>query len=75
MLRWGLAKNDSANCGAEQMAYHITSRRCPIYHSSEGMHGLIELDLNTRAPNWTYGLFEGKHKNSLNHFFVSPKMG
>ena len=49
MLRWGLSTSDCCECGAEQTAEHITSGRCPIYRSPEGIHGLIELDVMTRT--------------------------
>ena len=49
MLRWGLSKSDSCDCGAEQTADHITSGRCPIYRLPEGINGLIGLDNNTQA--------------------------
>ena len=49
MLRWGLSTSDCCDCGAEQTADHITSGRCPIHRPPEGMHGLIELDVQTRT--------------------------
>ena len=39
MLRWGLSTSDCCDCCAEQTADHITSRRCPIHRSPEGIHG------------------------------------
>ena len=50
MLRWGLSTSDTCDCGAEQTADHITSGRCLIYRPSEGMNGLVELDVKT--PTW-----------------------
>ena len=49
MLRWGLSTSDCCDCGAEQPADHITSGLCPIHRPPEGIHGLIELDVNTRT--------------------------
>ena len=49
MLRWGLSTSDCCDCGAEQMADHITSGLCPIHRPPEGIHGLIELDVKTRT--------------------------
>ena len=49
MLRCGLSKSDSCDCGAEQTADHITSGRCPIYRPHQGINGLIDLDDETRA--------------------------
>ena len=49
MLRWGLSTSDCCDCGAEQTADHITSGLCPIHRRPEGIHGLIELDVNTRT--------------------------
>ena len=49
MLRCGLTSSDTCICGAEQTADHITSGRCPLYHPSEGMNGLIELDIIRRG--------------------------
>ena len=39
MLRWGLSMSDSCDCGAKQMADHITSGRCLIYHPHVGIIG------------------------------------
>ena len=49
MLCWGLSTSNSCNCGAKHTADHITSGRCAIYRPSEGMNGLIELDIKTRS--------------------------
>ena len=49
MLYWGLSTNDSSDCGAEQMADHITSGRCSTYRPTEGMNGLIDLDNKTQV--------------------------
>ena len=53
MVRCGLVKSDSCDCGAEQTLDHITSGRYPIYRSTGVIFGLIELDLNTRS--WLEG--------------------
>ena len=65
MQRCGLSKSDSCDCGAEQMADHITSGRCPIFRPLEGIRGLIDLylthDCDLRTLTWTYEWFLMSH--------------
>ena len=57
MWRWGSSKGPACDCGADQQTANHIITECPLYHPSNGLHGLIDVDADAATREWLLSKF------------------